>query len=117
MSTATWVESSFEVDGRRIGVLVKRVGDDEARRLAANLAWFVDAALMPDANLDESGWPQLLQRIMGEYVALTVDQSTGAQLERLWTRLCGGALKAFVQVNGLDPVVRECLRSAPEGVS
>ena len=105
-----WIESSFELDGRRVRVCVKRVGYDEARRLAANLAWFAGAAVAPDVDLQATDWPQLLQRIMRDYVSLTVDDATEAHLERLWTGLCAGALHAFVQVNGLDPVMRECLR-------
>jgi hypothetical protein len=100
-----WIETSFDLDGHRIGVSVRRLRDDEAARLAASLAWFASVALTPGADLDATDWPQVLQRILSDYVSLTVDDETLARREELWTPLCLGALRSFVTVNQIDPAV------------
>lgn len=103
--TGRWIESSFDLDGHRVLVSVKRLHDDEAARLAAKLAWFASVMVTPGADLDATEWPQLMQRILEDYVALTVDDDTLERLEQLWTPLCSGAFRAFVQVNDIDPAV------------
>jgi hypothetical protein len=100
-----WIEASFDLEGHRIGVSVRRLRDDEAARLAASLAWFATVAATPGADLGATEWPQVLQRIMMEYVSLRVDDETLGRLEELWTPLCSGALRTFVQVNEIDPVL------------
>src|SRR5580700_5809224 len=83
-----WIEAAFDLEGHRIGVSVRRLRDDEAARLAANLAWFASVAATPGADLDATEWPQLLQRIMSDYVSFTVDDETRKRLKELWTPLC-----------------------------
>ena len=104
-----WIEAAFELEGHRIAVSVKRLPQDEVSRLAASLAWFANVAVTPGANLDTTEWPQLLQRIMAEYVALTVADDALDRLDELWTPLCSGVLRTFAQVNEIDPVVMQQL--------
>jgi len=100
-----WIDTSFDLDGHRIGVSVKRLPPDEAVRLAASFAWFARVAVTPGADLDATDWPQVLQRIMADYVSLTVADDTLDRLKDMWTPLCSGVLRTFAQVNDLDPVV------------
>src|SRR5262245_5809114 len=105
----SWVQTPFEIDGRRVVVSVKRLDDGDAERFAASLAWFACAAEMPGVNVDEAGWPKVLQEIMSKYVALTVDDVTLSRLESLSTKVCAVALQAFVQANQLAPALRRHL--------
>ena len=98
------IAASFAINGHPVAVSVQRLASDEAERIAASLAWFARLAVLPDANLDVAGWPQLLQRIM-DSVSLTVDDETQGRLDEWWTPLCSGALRAFVEVNQIDPAV------------
>jgi hypothetical protein len=104
-----WINSSFDLDGHRVVASVKRLHDDEAARLTAKLAWFASVVETPGADLDATEWPQLMQRILSDYVALTVDDETLERLEQLWTPLCSGAFRAFVEVNEIDPAVAKHL--------
>ena len=104
-----WIDASFVLEGCRIGVSVKRLSRDEAARLAASLAWFASVAVTPGADLDATGWPKVLQRIMADYVSLTVADDALCRLERLWTPLCSGALRTFAQFNEIDPTVTQQL--------
>src|SRR5262245_3824626 len=112
-----WIEASFDLEGHRIGVSVKRLPREEAARLAASLAWFASVDVTPGADLDATEWPRVLQRIMNEYVSLTVGDDTIGRLEELWTSLCSGALKTFVQVNEIDAPLTQYLLAAKNGVS
>ena len=100
-----WIEASFDVEGHRIGVSVKRLPRDEVTRLAASLAWFASIAETPGADVDSTEWPQMLQRIMAEYVSLTVGDDAFHRLEELWAPLCTGAFLAFVRVNEMESIV------------
>lgn len=100
-----WTDASFDLEGHRIGVSVKRLADDEVERLAAHLAWFATVAATPGADLDATEWPQLLQRIMSDDVSFTVDDETLGRLDELGTPLCSGALRTLAQVNQIDPAV------------
>src|SRR5262245_66643181 len=106
---ASWIDASFDLQGHRIGVSVRRLAHDEAARLAASLAWFARIAATPGADLDATDWPALLQEIMGNYVSLTVADDVLERLEELSTALCSGALRTFVQVNDINPIVTQQL--------
>jgi hypothetical protein len=99
------VEATFQINGHPVTVSVLRLDSAEVDRIAARLAWFAGLAVLPDTDLGATGWPDLLQRIMGDYVSLTVDDDTLGRLEELWTPLCSGALRAFIDVNRIDPAV------------
>jgi hypothetical protein len=93
-------------------VSVKRLSDDEAARLAASLAWFASVATTPGGDLDATEWPQLLRRIMAEYVSLTIADEALGRVEKLWTPLCSGVLRTFIQVNQIDLMVTHHLLRA-----
>jgi hypothetical protein len=112
-----WIDASFDLEGHRIGVSVKRLPEDEAARLAANLAWFASVATTPGGDLDATEWPQLLRRIMAEYVSLTVADEALDRLEELWTPLCSGALRTFISVNRIDPLLTTHLLTASHRAS
>ena len=103
--SSRWIEASFDLDGHRVGVSVRRLSQEEAARLAASLAWFASVAATPEADLQTTEWPRLLQRIMAEYVSVTVADDVLDRLEELWTPLCSGVLRTFIQVNEIKPIV------------
>jgi hypothetical protein len=113
----TWIESSFDVDGHRFGVSVRRLDDRERQRTAAEIAWFAHGLVSPEVDLEAIGWTMLLQQILSECVAITADEDALDRLESLWNQVICRALDAFVQVNELDPVLRRYLHEEPACVS
>jgi hypothetical protein len=67
--SAMWVESGFDVSGRHVSISVKRLGDHEGERLAAEMAWFAQGLLTRDVDVQSVGWERVLQRILSEHVA------------------------------------------------
>ena len=112
-----WIDASFDLEGHRIGVSVKRLSQDEVARLAARLAWFASIAATPNADLDSTEWPDVLKRIMADYVALTVDDDVAGRLEELWTPLCSGAFRTFIEINRIGSVASQQLLTATCRVS
>ena len=100
-SDQEWVESSFHVNGRRIGVSVRRLDEGEANRLAASLAWFASGILRADHS---AGWPATMQYIFHNYIALTMEEQAVKDLDQgpVSTAVCAGALTAFIRANRLD---------------
>ena len=101
-SDQEWVESSFHVNGRRIGVSVRRLDEAEANRLGASLAWFASGIL--SAERVDSGWPATMQYIFHNYIALTMEEQAVKDLDQgpVSTAVCAGALTAFIRANRLD---------------
>jgi hypothetical protein len=110
-----WVESSFDVKGRRVGVSVKRIDAGEAEQMAAHLAWFARA--VDHGAVDALAWPETLQRILSDYVEMTMDPAMVAELDTLSTDICAGALGAFIRVNHLDASIQACLCRESECVN
>lgn len=103
-SDQEWVESSFQVNGREIGVSVRRLDEDEANRLAASLAWFGSSVLNAECAPHREGWPAAMQYIFRHYIALTMEEQAVKDLEHetLSTAVCAAALSAFIRINELD---------------
>jgi hypothetical protein len=112
-----WIESSFDVGGRRVGVSIKRLDGRDGDRLSAEMAWFAQGLLTPGVDLEAIGWPAFLQQLLSEYVAITVDDDTLEKLETLWTQVVCRALETFMHVNRLDPALKQYLRMEPTCVS
>jgi hypothetical protein len=112
-----WIESSFDVDGRHFRVSAKRLVDHERERMAAEIAWFAHDLLTPDVDFEAIGWTTLLQRILSEYVAITVDEDTLDRLDSMWDQVVRRALRVFMQVNELDLALKRSLRAARTCVS
>jgi hypothetical protein len=112
-----WIEASFDVDGHHFGVSVKRLDDRERERTAAEMAWFAHGLLTPEVDLKAIGWTPFLQQVLSEYVAITVDEDKMDRLESMWDQVICLALRAFVDVNELDPALRRYLRSEPTCLS
>ena len=103
-----WVESLFDVAGVQVCASVKRL-DDETERVAAQLAWFGEALVRPDVNLEALGWTACLRRIMGEWVTLRVRDDQIRNLEATWDLVVLRVLEAFVRVNELDHALKKYL--------
>ena len=103
-SDQEWVESSFHVNGRRIGVSVRRLDEGEANRLAASLAWFASSILSAERADHSVGWPATMQYIFRNYIALTMEEQAVKDLDQgpVSTAVCAGALSAFIRANRLD---------------
>jgi hypothetical protein len=62
-------------------------------------------------------WTPLLQQILSEYVAITVDEGTLDRLEGMWDEVVRRGLGAFIQVNELSPALRRYPRAERRCVS
>jgi hypothetical protein len=105
----SWIECSFDLDGRHVGVSVRRLDDDERRRMAAEIAWFAQGVLS-SLELKAMEWPAFLQRILLHDVSITVDEEGLDLIAGFWDRALCRVFEAFVLANGLGPVVRTHLR-------
>jgi hypothetical protein len=98
-----WTECSFEVDGRRVGVSVKRLDHDERQRMAAEIAWFVEGLLTPGVELGGTGWPALLGEILSRCVVITLDEEGLEDTDDFWNRVISRTFEAFAVTNQLYP--------------
>ena len=112
-----WIESSFDVDGHHVRVSARRLVDHERERIAAEMTWVAQCLLTPEVDLEAIGWTPLLQQILSEYVAITVDEGTLDRLEGIWDEVVRRALGAFIQVNERSPALRRYLRAERRCVS
>jgi len=103
----TRLESSFDTNGIHVRVSIKRLCDEERKRIAAEVAWFTDLLLTPGVDPDAVGWTSFLQRILDD-VAITVDDEAVDQLQPLWDLVLSRALRAYIDANGLDACLKQC---------
>jgi hypothetical protein len=98
-----WVESTFHVGDRRIGVAAQRLDAATAARIAASLAWHSSNLLDGSYTGDGEQWPATLQYILRHHVTLTMDEQVARDLDDLTVSnaVCAGALAAFIKANGL----------------
>jgi hypothetical protein len=116
--SAMWIESEFDVGGRHVLVSVKRVDDLEGERLAAEMAWFAQGLLTRAEDVESAaGWASVLQQILTEHVAITVEEDTLDDLERIWDPLVHQALETFLRVNRLNTILRRYLHTEPTCIS
>ena len=119
-AAAVWIESSFTVAGRQIGISVKRIDETEAGRLAAVFAWFGTPPLAASSG-EDSEWPATLQHIFRHYIALTMDEPIVEDLPvtAFTTALCAAALQVFIRINGMKPAIAQqlCQQRSPGDVA
>jgi len=103
-----WIESSFEVEGQQIGVSVRRLGDDERQRMAAQLAWFAQGVTN---GIDPSAmkWQEFFQTILDGDVAVTLDEAGVDQASGFWDEVLRRTFEVFIRANQLGPVVKMSL--------
>ena len=99
----TWIECSFDIEGQHIGVSVRRLDDDERRRMAAEIAWFAEGLLTPGVDLGSTGWPALLDTILSHSVAITLDEDSADDAVDFWNQVICRTFEAFVRANRLYP--------------
>ncbi len=104
----TRLESSFDANGIQVRVSIKRLRDDERKRIAAEVAWFTDLLLTPGVDADAVGWTSFLQRMLDD-VAITVDDGAVEQLQPLWDLVLWRVLRAYIDANGLDACLKQWL--------
>jgi hypothetical protein len=98
----TWIECSFDVEGQRIGVSVKRLDEDERQRMAAEIAWYAAGLLTPGVELwSTTSWPALLDRILSHYVAITVAEDRSGDAVDFWNQVICRSFGAFARTNRL----------------
>jgi hypothetical protein len=105
----SWIQRSFDLHGRRVGVLVRRLPDDERRRVAAQIAWFADG-IIDGADPSAMHWPAFLQDILANDVAITLDEEGTDTISGFWDHMLYRILQTFLSANQLDPAVRFSLR-------
>ena len=102
------VDASFDADGIRIRVSIKRLDDDERKRVAAEVAWFTELLSTPGVDVDPVGWMSFVQRML-DNVAITVDDDVLERLPPMWDLILSPALRAYIDANGLDASLKQCL--------
>jgi hypothetical protein len=110
---AMWIESSFDAEGHRFRVSIRRLGENERERIAAELAWFGHCLSTPDVDVEAIGWVPFLQRILSDDVAITVADDALDRIENMWDHIVWRTLRAFIDANHLDPALKRHLRSEP----
>ena len=95
------------ISGQPVRVAVRRLGPDEAQRIAAEIAWFAESVL--DGSTC-AGWRQLLDRILTQDVTITMDVDLFGHTGAAWDQLVCRAFETFVVTNGLDRDIRTPLR-------
>ena len=100
------------LDGRTIGISVKQIDEPEAERLAAVFAWFATTA---HACSDVNEWPETLQHIFSDYIALTMDEQVAEELSAnaFSTEVCAAALREFIRINNLSSSIERHLYPQP----
>src|SRR5471030_1220132 len=96
-----WAESSFDADGHRVRVSVRRLEGDQRERVAAEMAWFAHYLITPGVDLEAIGWIPFLQRILLDDVALTVDEDVVDRLESMWDEVVWRTLGVFYRGESL----------------
>jgi hypothetical protein len=99
----TWTECSFHVQGRHVGVAVKRLEPDERQRMAAEIAWFAEGLLTPGVELSDTGWPAFLSEILAHCVSITLDEDRLDNADGFWQQVICRTFEAFAVANRLYP--------------
>jgi hypothetical protein len=82
------------------------------------MAWFAQGVLARAGDVESAaGWASVLQQILTEHVAITVDEDAVDDLGSIWDQLVHQALEAFMRANGLNPVLKRYLCTKPACVS
>ena len=113
-STDGWIQSSFALYGRQVGVSVRRLRDDERRRVAAQIAWFA-GGIVDGANPSAMRWPAFLQDILANDVAITLDEEGTDAISGFWDHVLYRIFQTFVSANQLDAAVRFNMRDRETG--
>jgi hypothetical protein len=108
---APWIEYGFDLSGQQVHVAVRRLGSDERLRMAAEIAWFADA--LTAAGTVRPGWPDLLDRILSNDVAITCDEDLWEGSRQVQDEIVCRAFEAFVTANQLGPGITQHLLSRP----
>jgi len=69
------------------------------------VAWFAES-LLTGAELEQAGWPALLQHVLANHVAITTDDPLITADTPFWSLILCRAFEAFMTANGLDQAVR-----------
>ncbi len=99
----TWTECSFDVEGRHVGVAVRRLDHDERQRMAAEIAWFAEGLLTPGVELSNTGWPAFLSEVLSRCVAITLDEDRLEHADDFWQQVICRTFEAFAVTNHLYP--------------
>jgi hypothetical protein len=109
---APWIECGFDLSGQQVHVSVRRLGSDERLRMAAEIAWYADALTAAEVARP-AGWPDLLDRILTNDVAITCDEHLWAGSRQVQDEIVCRAFQAFVTANQLGPGITQHLLSRP----
>jgi hypothetical protein len=105
---AAWIDCGFFLCGQRVNVSVRRLNEDERRRVAAEIAWFAESLLTTTPQSES--WSELFNRILSQDVSITLDEEAFSQTNRDWDQLICRTFEAFVTANELGGQIRSQLR-------
>ncbi|HKF67999.1 MAG TPA: hypothetical protein VKB36_15745 [Vicinamibacterales bacterium] len=109
---ASWVSCRFDLRGHNVLVAVRRLDADEQVRLAAEIAWHA-AGLTACEPVRSAGWPDLLDRILTNDVAVTCSEDLWQGSRQLQDEIVCRAFEAFVTANQLGPGLLQHLLRRP----
>ena len=97
----------FTFDDQQVVVSVRRLTAGERQRVAAEIAWFAEGLLT--ATPQSEGWRTLIDRILSQDVAITLDEERMNTVA--WDQLICRVFETFVTANQLDGSIRDYLRT------
>jgi hypothetical protein len=68
----------------------------------------------PGVDADAIGWMPFIQRLLDD-VDITVGDDVVDRLQNMWDRVVWRTLHAYIDANGLDPSLKQCLQVASPG--
>jgi len=109
---ASWMSCRFDLRGYQVLVAVRRLDADERVRLAAEIAWYA-AGLTACEPVRHAGWPDLLDRILTNDVAVLCSEDLWEGSRQIQDEIVCRAFEAFVTANQLGPGLRQHLLQRP----
>src|SRR5262245_8140553 len=96
-----WIQCGFTIGDQQVQVSVRRLNPDQRRRVAAEIAWFAEGLLSTGRPCSPE-WKTLLDRILTQDVAVTLDQERLGHGRDAWDQLVCRTFEAFLTANQLD---------------
>jgi len=107
-----WMYCTFDLRGHPVTVAVRRLEADERVRLAAEIAWYA-AGLIGCEPFPPAGWPDLLDRIFTNDVAVSCSEVLWEGSRQIQDEIVCRVFEAFVTANQLGPGLMQHLLRRP----
>ena len=108
----SWMSCTFDLRGHQVHVAVRRLDEDERVRLAAEIAWYA-AGLTACEPVRHAGWPDLLDRILTNDVAVSCSEDLWTASRQIQDEIVCRAFEAYITANQLGPALVQHLLRRP----